>query len=62
MASDEFLVPPPASMTVDHERRPVLYLPDGRVLVRQAGFQAPPREAPMPCHGGKKKGGRKGRM
>lgn len=32
------VVPPPASMTVEHERKPILYLPDGRVLVRRAGF------------------------
>ena len=33
-------VMPPQSMTVDHERKPVLYLPNGKVLVRQAGFTA----------------------
>jgi hypothetical protein len=39
VASDEFLIPPPNTMSVDHEHRPVLYLPDGRVLVRAAGFR-----------------------
>lgn len=36
--SDEFLIPPPSNMTVEHQYKPVLYLPDGRALVRQAGF------------------------
>lgn len=34
------VVPPPSSMTVTLDRQPVLYLPDGRVLVRVAGFRA----------------------
>ena len=34
-------IQPPSNMTVTHEHRPVLYLPDGRVLVRQAGFRGP---------------------
>lgn len=38
--SSEFLVPPPNSVTVDHDHKPVLYLPDGLALVRQAGFRA----------------------
>ncbi len=37
MAYDD-VIPPPSNMTVAHEHRAVLYLPDGRALVRQAGF------------------------
>jgi hypothetical protein len=33
------IIPPPSNMTVTHEHKPILYLPDGRVLVRQAGFR-----------------------
>ena len=46
--SDEDIpvIQPPSSATVDMERKPVLYLPDGRVLVRTIGFQtATKREA-----------------
>lgn len=32
------VVPPPASMTVDYDPKPVLYLPNGTVLVRRPGF------------------------
>lgn len=32
------VIPPPSSMAVDLERKPVLHLPDGRVLVRKIGF------------------------
>ena len=32
------IVPPPAAFTVDMERKPVLFLPDGKVLVRRIGF------------------------
>jgi hypothetical protein len=28
----------PTSMSVDFDRKPVLHLPDGRVLCRKAGF------------------------
>lgn len=36
---DAPIVRPPDTFTVDHERKPVLYLPDGRALVkRPAGF------------------------
>lgn len=35
---DAPVVPPPASVTVDYDRQPVLHLPDGRVLVRKIGF------------------------
>jgi hypothetical protein len=37
-AEDMPVVPPPSSLRVDLERKPVLYLPDGRVLVRRVGF------------------------
>ena len=40
MASDD-CVPPPATFTVDHEHRARLYLPDGRAVVRAAGFTTP---------------------
>lgn len=65
--SDEFVVPPPASATVYHDHRVVLFTPDGTALIRRAGF-APAmnnhdkRWTLMPCgkpHGGKKGGGRK---
>lgn len=32
------IVPPPATATVDFERKPLLYLPNGKVLVRRAGY------------------------
>lgn len=33
----------PSTFTVDHELKPVLYLPDGRVLVKApAGFKTTP--------------------
>ncbi len=32
------VVPSPSTMTVDHQHKPVLYLPDGTVLVRRAGY------------------------
>lgn len=38
MAADYSEVVPPSILTVEHSHRPVLYLPDGRALVRQAGF------------------------
>lgn len=31
-------IPPPSTMTVEHEHKPVLYLPNGKVLVKRAGF------------------------
>lgn len=31
-------IPPPSQFTVYHEHRPVLYLADGKALVRAAGF------------------------
>lgn len=39
------IIPPPSNVTVEHEHKPVLYLPDGRVLVRQAGFRAGANDA-----------------
>ena len=33
-------VPPPSSITADLDRKPVLYLPNGKVLVRQIGFRS----------------------
>jgi hypothetical protein len=46
--SDWGVVAPPSSFTVDHERKPVLYTPDGKALVkRPAGFDTrptPPKE------------------
>ncbi len=32
------VLPPPASLSVEAPRRPVLWLPDGRAIVRQVGF------------------------
>lgn len=37
-AEDLPIVQPPATMTVVHDHKPMLYLPNGKVLVRQAGF------------------------
>lgn len=36
--NEQPIVPPPSSMTVVHEHKPVLYLPNGKVLVKRAGF------------------------
>lgn len=38
--NDWDIIPPPATMTVEHKYRPVLYTADGKVLVRQAGFRS----------------------
>jgi len=35
---EEPVIPPQATATVDFARRPVLYLLDGRALMRRAGF------------------------
>lgn len=40
---DPPIVPPPASVQADLERRPVLYLADGRALVRRIGFNTEQR-------------------
>jgi hypothetical protein len=37
-SDDQPIVPPPSSMDVDLVRTPVLFLPDGKVLVRRIGF------------------------
>ncbi len=40
MNDDAPILPPPSSLTVEFERKPVLYLPDGTPLVRRpAGFR-----------------------
>lgn len=31
-------VPPPSTFIVMHDHKPVLFLPNGKVLVRRAGF------------------------
>jgi hypothetical protein len=38
MAFSDNELPPPPTSVVDHEHRAVLYTPDGRALVRRAGF------------------------
>lgn len=35
---DAPIVNPPNTVTVEHEYKPVLYLPDGKVIVRRAGY------------------------
>lgn len=35
---DVQIVVTPSSFTVEHEYKPLIYLPDGKVLVRRAGF------------------------
>jgi len=40
MAYSDNETQPAPTPTAWHEHRPILYLPDGRVLVRQAGFRA----------------------
>jgi hypothetical protein len=35
---DPPIVQPPSNMTVMYEAKPVLYLPNGKVLVRRPGF------------------------
>lgn len=35
---DAPIIPPPSTMTVYIERKPVLYLPNGKALVRKIGF------------------------
>lgn len=35
---DAPIVPPPSTMDVDFKRKPILYLPNGKVLVIRAGF------------------------
>ena len=40
------IVPPPSTFTVDSQRKPVLYLPDGRILVKFVTLSTCPRETP----------------
>lgn len=40
MAADWSEIVPPSNLTVTHDHKPVLYTPDDKVLVRQAGFTA----------------------
>ena len=42
MSDETPIVPPPSSVTVDMDRKPVLYLPDGRAVVRRIGFNTEP--------------------
>ena len=39
MAMHDDRIDPPNTMTVDHARRPLLYLADGTAMVRQVGFR-----------------------
>jgi hypothetical protein len=40
---DQPIIPPPASVTVEMERKPILWLPDGTPLVRRpVGFDTRP--------------------
>lgn len=32
------IVPPPSTVTVDHDRKPVLFTHDGKALVRKIGY------------------------
>ena len=34
----DYVIPPPSTHSVDHERKPVLFQADGKALVRAAGF------------------------
>ena len=38
LSVDESGTPPPVSVNVDYERKPILYLPNGKPLVRKAGY------------------------
>jgi hypothetical protein len=41
------VIPAPSTFTVEYERPPVLYLPDGRLIVkRPAGFDTSATKAP----------------
>lgn len=39
MDDDQPIIPPPSSVTVDLERKPVIYLANGKALVRNIGFK-----------------------
>ena len=66
---DDRILTPPSTVTVDHEHRARLYHPDGRALVRTAGFVPQgsrmqttgtfPQLTTRPSKGGKKSGGKK---
>ena len=43
--SEDFIIQPPHSMDVESEPKRVLWLPDGRALVRQIGFHHQPSKA-----------------
>jgi hypothetical protein len=64
--SDYDGIAPPASFTVDHERRAHLYTADGKALVRTAGFTTPRAVQtsgtnPPLTQGGKTISGKKGK-
>ena len=66
--SDDSIVPPPSSVTVEHEHTARLYTADGRPLVRPAGFTRPEVQAtqtsgtlPALTKGGKRVGGKSGK-
>ena len=64
MSDHDGTIDPPASFTVDHERRATLYQADGRPLVRTAGFTTPQAVQtsgtnPPLTQGGKRVGGKK---
>ena len=64
VASDDYVIPPPQAMSVDWARRPVLYLADGRAVVRHAGFRRNEADMSYGKGGGsaktpKKSGGKK---
>lgn len=66
MMAEWDIIPPPNTMTVDHEHKTVLFTADGKALVRQAGFvtggrmSQPSTVFPQLTKGGKKIGGKKG--
>ena len=37
------IVPPPSTMTVTHDPKPILYTADGKPLARQCGYVSMPR-------------------
>ena len=38
LCDDQPVVPPPPTVTVEYDPKPVLHLPNGKVLVRRIGF------------------------
>lgn len=68
MGFNENELPPPPTPTVVHDHRPVIYTPDGKAYVRQAGFVTGERPMaqtsgviPQLNSGGKRIGGKKGK-